>query len=529
MLSVWSCEDFLVEEPTTELTEASFFDTEENAQLAVNAMYDPLGYGEATLVGNGGHAYEFVIGDMVSDDAEKGSTSGDQAGMQHLKSFIANGSTSNVFGLWNKHYVAISRANLVLANLPNAPLSDGIKAEFEAEARFIRAYSYFVLVRVFGAVPLFEGPVSTSLINERAFTRAPQYLVYQQIVEDFQFGVDNLPQKGIKEIGRANQGAAAAYLARAIMYQLGTDNTNGHTWSEVLNITDNFIAGSYGSYALTPNYAEIFELEGENNEESIFEIQAVDNGIGPFSQGPYIGTAWTVVQNPLFMGGWGFNTPTQDLVNTYESNDPRRHATAVGIGEFAYGVEMVASERNQTGYYHRKAIADPDTWITEKGSGENIRKFRYADILLMNAEAAYHTGNNAQAIQRLTEIRERASNSTFPKGWNPANPSGYETTGFDPLDNGIIPSGGDALLQFIWDERRRELGMEQLRFWELVRTGQFVDKMESLYGFGSSILDHAVTTDHPEDANQVIVNPIPVFPIPGTETVNWGIEQNRNY
>lgn len=525
-----SCKDFLELEPTTEVTELDFFRDAENALLAVNAMYDPLGYGESSILGPGGHSYEFIIGDICSDDAEKGSTDSDQIGISQLKNFTANGGNTNINILWSKHYVAIARANLVLRNLPDSPLSESLKSEFEGEAKFIRAYSYFVLVKIFGAVPLFSSPVTPSQINDKTFTNANIYDVYSLIDSDLQFAIDNLPEKGVKELGRANKGAAAAFLARSIMYQLGTDNTNEHTWREVLDITNNFVSGQYGAYSLTANYAEIFDSFGENNSESIFEIQAVDLGIDPFSPGPYIGSEWSVFQHPQSMGGWGFNTPTTDFVNIFESNDPRRHNTALAVGEHAFGIEMETSERNKTGFYTRKAILHPDEWITEKGSGYNIRKFRYADILLMNAEAAFQEGIPSQAVARLEEIRNRASQSTFPRGFDPNDARGFTTTGFVALDNSIIPAGGQALLDFIYLERRRELGMEQLRFWDLVRTGRFSTTMSTKYSISTSIInEHAYTSSNKQSSDQVIVNPIPVFPIPALEVADWGITQNPGY
>ena len=146
----FSCSDFLVEEPTTEIAEFEFFQTAENAQLAVNAMYDPLGWGESSILGAGGHSYEFIFGDICSDDSEKGSVNGDQNGIANLKNFTATGGTSNINIMWSKHYVAIGRANLVLKNLEGSPIDEVIKTEFQAEARFIRGYSYFLLVRIFG-------------------------------------------------------------------------------------------------------------------------------------------------------------------------------------------------------------------------------------------------------------------------------------------------------------------------------------------------------------------------------------------
>ncbi len=524
------CDEFLTVEPTTEITEQEFFTDEENVRLAVNAMYDPLGYGETGNIGSNGHSYEFIIGDIVSDDSEKGSVDADQQGITQLKEFTANGGNTNINVLWSKHYVAIGRANFLINSLEPAPIDAAQKLAFEAEARFIRAYSYFVLVRIFGGVPLFNSPVTPEDINNKSFTNAPIHEIYSQIEGDLQFGIENLPDKNSSEPGRASRGAAAAYLARVILYQLGTDNTNDHTWTELFELTNNFIAGQYGSYSLLPNYALLFDSEGENNQESIFEIQAVDTGIDPFSHGPYIGSEWSVFQHPQFMGGWGFNTPTNDLVNVFESNDPRRANTAIAVGEHAFGILMEESERNKTGYYSRKAILHPDEWVTEKGSGYNIRKFRYADILLINAEAAYHSGNTTIAKERLVQIRDRASQSTFPRGFDPSDPGAFPATGFEPLSSTIIPDGGQQLLDFVYDERRREFGMEQLRFWDLVRTGRFVSVMESNYGIsGAVIRDHAITSSNTQSSNQVIVNPIPVFPIPALEVADWGISQNPGY
>lgn len=542
ILLLAGCSDYLDLEPLALQTEDLAFKDESTARLVVNSMYDPLIWGEISVLSSpSSHAYEFIFGDICSDDSEKGSTFSDQADIQRLKTFNTDGGNDNVASVWNNHFVAISRANLVLKNLSDSPLPANVKAEFEGEARFVRAYSYFLLARVYGHLPLLREPVTPEQINAQSFTREPLYRVYELIEEDLRVALDNLPQRGVREPGRANKGAAAAYLARVIMYQIGTDNTNGKSWQEVLDWTDRFIAGEFGTYALAENYAEIFEFEGENNIGSIFELQAIDNGGDNGDRnliGPGGGSEWTVFQNPQNFGGWGFNTPTADLANAYEPNDPRRPATTIAVGEFAYGQELLASERNQTGYYTRKAIIEPDQWITQKGSGANQRKFRYADILLMNAEAAYHTGDNAKAIQRLSEIRERASQSTLPKGFDPNDPSGYPRANFAPLDNNMIPSSGQALLDFIYLERRREFGMEQLRFWDLVRTGRYFDAIRNSYqdfenpdnqNFGNEVAEAAMRHTIVAEPGQVLVNPIPVFPIPVVDAEGWGIEQNPNY
>ena len=516
LIGLTACSDFLEEMPRALQSEDAAFVDETSARLVVNGMYDPIAWGESNTLTGGGHSYEFVFGDICTDDSEKGSNDADQIDIQRLKDFDTNGGNGNIVAMWNAHWVAIARANAVLKNLETSPLSDNIKASYEAEAKFIRAYSYMLLVRYYGGVPLFEEPVSTETINERAFTRASIAEIYQLVDADLEFAMNNLDPKGVNPVGVATSGAAVAYLARSYMYQIGTDNTNGRTWQQVFDLTQRFIDGDFGGYALAANYATIFEAEGENNIESIFEIQAVDNGLDAGTEGT--GVIWTVFQNPNFLGGWGFNTPTVNLAQSFEDNDPRRPATTIGIGEYAYGVEIIPNERNATGYYHRKVIIEPGTWNTEKGSSQNIRKFRYADILLMNGEAAYHLGNTSITVERIQTIRQRASNSTFPKGYDPSDPAGYQLTGFARLDNTIIPTSGTALLDFLLLERRREFGLEQLRFIDLVRTGRYGDYMAAR-GKADALTSHTIAGE----------NPIPVFPIPNVDLEDWGISQNPGY
>lgn len=545
----FSCKDVLEEEvPDYLVLEENVFKDPAQVLLAVNGMYDPISWGQNSYTSGGfSHSYEFIFGDICSDNALKGSEQPDQEGIQQLKTFTATSGNQNIIAYWNKHWAAIARANLVLKNLPTASVSEENRKIYEGEAKFIRAYAYFSLIKVFGGQPTFVSPVTGDQINARSFKRDPLYVNYKLIENDLRDASTLLPVKGTgRAAGRATSGAAAAYLARAIMYQIGTDNTNEHTWSEVLTLTEDLITGEYGVYELAPNYAEIFEFEGENNIESIFEIQAVDNGedAGKLSTG----SMWTVLQNPASFGGWGFNVPTLDLVNAYEANDPRRPSTVISVGEHAYGQELIASIRNQTNYYHRKAIAQPELWTggsgkTEKGSFQNIRKFRLADVILMNAEAAYHTGDEAIAKARLVAIRNRASASTYPKGWDSADADAYPATGFTPLDNtGIQSATGEALLDSIKLERRRELGMEATRLWDLVRWGEYQSAITNTYAdefdnantsFAATVaqdmLAHALTTTVKEAADQVIVNPIPLFPIPGFDAVGWGITQNPGY
>jgi len=529
-----SCSDFLEEEPRGLQTIDGAFKDENSARLVLNGMYDAITWGESSSNGFSGHSYEFIIGDICTDDAEKGSTDADLVDIQRLKEFNTNGANSNVTTMWGKYWVAINRANVVLQSLQNSTLSENAVRQFEGEAKFIRGYSYLQLVTIFGGVPLFEEPVGSEAINARDFSRAEIGAVYELIDADLRSAINVLPLKGNVAPGIATQGAAASYLARSIMYQIGTENRSNYDWDAVLTLTDEIIAGDYGNYRLASNYAAIWSIEGENNEESIWEIQAVDNGLESFERGPSTGSMWTVVQSPFFLGGWGFNTPTENLALSYEDNDPRRACTTIAIGEYAFGQELIAHERNKTGYYHRKAIIDPAIWNTQKGSDANIRKFRFADILLMNAEAAYHTGDLSKAVGNLETIRNRASFSTFPQGYNPDDIYGYESTGYAPLDNSVIPQNGQGLLDFIYLERRRELGMETLRFMDLVRTGRYDQRISETYTNLSDPDDSGFADRVLSSLSTVVVqgssgNPIPLFPIPTKDLEDWGLTQNSGY
>jgi len=534
LIGLHSCSDFLEEEPRGLQTIDGAFQDKSSARLVLNGMYDAITWGESSSNGFNGHSYEFIIGDICSDDAEKGSTDADQVDIQRLKEFNTNGANGNVTTLWGKYWVAINRANVVLLSLEGSKLDANVVRQFEGEAKFVRAYAYLHLVTIFGGVPRFEEPVGSEEINDRSFTRASIAEIYDLIDADLNFAKDVLPNKGDVDPGVATRGAAAAYLARSIMYQLGTENGNNYSWNDLLTVTDEIIDGDYGRYRLASNYARIWSVEGENNEESIWEIQSIDNGLSSFERGPSTGSMWTLFQSPFFMGGWGFNTPTADLAESFEANDPRRASTAMGIGEFAFGIEMVPNERNKTGYFHRKAILDPAVWNTQKGSEANLRRFRYADIILMNAEAAYHTGDAGKAISNIELIRNRASLSTFPQGYDPNDIYGYMPTGFPPLDNAVIPQSGQALLDFIYLERRRELGMETLRFMDLVRTGRYAQVIGDTYTNNSDPNDTDFANRVLSSLSTVTVagsagNPIPLFPIPTKDLEDWGISQNPGY
>jgi hypothetical protein len=240
-------------------------------------------------------------------------------------------------------------------------------------------------------------------------------------------------------------------------------------WAEALPVAEAVV--NSGEYQLVADYSSIFTVAGENNSESIFEIQYMTASNGNW--GDYReGTLTNVFQRARGeFGGYGFNLPTQNFVDEFEPGDPRLSATIFKEGDVMgdRGVFTPAKTGFDHKYYSKKYFSNKsETAITgdpNVNGGSNDRVIRYSDILLLHAEAAYMTGNEAKARASLNTVRARARNG----------------------NNGILPNvtaSGDALLAAIWHERRVELGLEGHRFFDLVRQKRAGKVMRALgYNF----------------------------------------------
>jgi starch-binding outer membrane protein, SusD/RagB family len=535
------CSDFLDLTPQGSENSANYFNSAENGVYAVNGIYDMLQLDEGAGPDGQwmGHHHDFFIGDLISDDSEKGSNAGDYAALRWLIGGEGIATMAEATNYWIHGFWGVSRANYVLENLPKVSWDPQLRDRLTGEALFLRAYFYWYLVRMYGGVPLFTSSVKPSDFGK--VKRASVNECYTQIAKDLLEAAELLPEKSQyanSEMGRATKGAAKALLARVYMYQIGTDIANTTTWQQVYDLTDEVIKS--GEYLLVANYAKLQETEFKNNEESVFEIQM---GVGASTTAPgSIGTNFYNFQgNRKDDSGWGFNNPTIDLYNAFETGDPRLSCTVYGAtynNGVLYGAKRKYDRAEQgTDWLNRKA-ALPEKPAQAKASDRNIRIIRYADVLLMHAEAAYQLGKEGEARTYLNEIRKRARNSSYCMGYAEgkmdftAGPS--STTGLLPDVN----ASGTALLQAIWKERRVELAMEQLRFYDLIRTGRFIDVMEqekdlkraegesyeSLFrytGIRANLLSKCF--DGPNG------NKVYVLPIPATEVQAWGIEQNKGY
>lgn len=454
ILVTTSCnKSFLDVEPQGQLTEVQALSDPGAAEKMVGGVYSTLYFGgfDITTVG-----FLYVVAtDIASDDADKGSTPTDFGPALEIDNFTMGPNNFVFNNLWNGHYTAIARANRAIDILEKSTFEPAVKNRLLGEVRFLRGLYYFNLVRMFGKVPkLIRVPDPSEGNNDEFQTRAEVADIYQVITDDLQFAADNLPLKGATPVGRATKGAAQSYLAKVYLYlknyQKAYDLSN-----EVINSN---------LYSLVPNYSLIFRekpeggVGGNNNSESIFEVQtgvnAGENAVSLlFSNG----------QGPRGRGGWndlgfGFNNPSSDLANAYEPGDTRRSATIIFItptlpanspgtvlwdGFRIPSQDSVENARYSYKAYHSPLKESPQVSNNKDSKPKNIRLMRYAEVLLINAEAAANLGNVGDATTRLNLVRTRANL---------------------PASVGTIDN--------IWKERRVELAMEQDRFFDLVRQGR---------------------------------------------------------
>ena len=442
------------------------------AQDYVTATYSSLLY-----IDYGGgwdydtHGVSFIAAtNIMSDDADKGSYAADQPGINDLDNFTETSSNAFATALWGGYYVGIARANNALNALAVAPLDSATVRQLRGEMLFIRGYYYFNLVRFFGGVPIVtyvpNGP-RAAVSDTTLETRASVSDVYNKvIIPDLTYAINNLPLKNQAVVGRITQGAAQTLLAKIYMYLASTNGNNVNYWQRVTNLTDSVI--NSGQYSLVADYSSIWKQTGDNNAESIFEIETgqysgTDCGIPLYSemQGPRNnGGNWS---NPSFPDptgdrGWGFCTPTQNLVDAYEPGDLRKAATIIScnLGSFTGNADTlwdgyIIPIGTQSQYYNYKAYHSEklESYYNNRDHEEkNVHLLRYAEVLLMDAEAALYTGGDASTPLNL--VRARAG----------------------------LPAV-TATQATIWQERRIELAMEHDRFFDIVRQGRAAQVMQA--------------------------------------------------
>ena len=431
---------------TLVVKEDSTYIDPENAQKFVNACYNQLlQWDETTFSWTG-------MSSITSDDADKGSDPGDLGTDKDQMDNLTYSPTSlSITEVWGANYNGVTYCNQAIDKVPKYNIPDDLKNRLIGEAHFLRAYYYFNLVRCYGDIPLVDKIIDANNPSdlEIVATRAPKANVYDLIVSDLTSAMNVLPTKeqyDAKDLGRATKGAAAGMLAKVNMYM--------KKWDVVLNLTDQIINGQLGTYGLVDDYAKIWREEGENSVESLFEIQG--RGLTPAAgvQGYFTtqGVRGSIKypDNTAALGGWGFNTPTEDLESAYEPNDVRKAATIMYRGETLWDSATIQNSVSNPRYNYKAYVSkrletfNGGDWESNK----NVRILRMGEIYLLNAEAANELGNTSKAQGSLNAVRHRA---------------GLGDT---------QASNQNDLRDAIWRERRVELAMEHDRFFDLVRQGR---------------------------------------------------------
>ncbi|MDQ3845591.1 MAG: RagB/SusD family nutrient uptake outer membrane protein [Bacteroidota bacterium] len=471
-LACWSiigCKKTLEKTPLAQIEEANAYVSADDARRAVTAAYAPTAGNNwcCTYIQPG--YMHWVLGNVASDDTEKGGESGsDQLYAQQVSLFNIPSDNDATRFAWQVEYVGIRRTNLVLDKVSKIEMDAALRNRYLAEAKFLRAWYYFNLVRTFGDVPL----ILSSEITTFDMVRTPKQEVYNQIIKDLTEAESVLPERSgyaAADHGRATKGAAQAYLGKVYLYL--KNYLKAEEW--FLKVLPPPV-GTSTQYELDPDYLGMFfrgdqntnlrngtrplTSAGELSKEHIFQVKFVNDAGASPANNNNIGTTF----GSRARNGWGFNLPTQDFVNEFEPGDPRLGHTVYKNGDIMPEGETANVGNSTTGYLTKKYYVPRPEFINGSiQAGRDDIYMRVGKAMLWYAEAANENGNTAAALKALNEVRRRARET----GPNRAN---VQLTVLPP----VTETNKDALRQLIWHEQRVEFGQEYERFFELVRQGR---------------------------------------------------------
>jgi hypothetical protein len=506
-LSIASCKkDFLNLSPQDQVSEANFYKTEDQFRQALASTYVTL-----RAVFN----EDFYMSEMRSDNTDYDyypvNVGTAYVYREYIHDWTDDANDSYEDDEYRYFYVGISRCNTILDKLPAATaVSASAKSEIQGEAEFLRAFYYFRAVRYFGGVPLSLHEVTTA--DQAFIPRASADQVYNQIIADASDAISKLPTvafaKG-QQTGAATKGAATMLLADVYMTQ------KNYAKAEALLTT---LPGM--GYSLLPSYAAVFSTANKNSAESIFEVQYMAGASGgqqsnfiylflPRTSDTKLITGG-ITTNTTSTGGW--NTPTQDLINAYEPGDTRLDAS-IGVAEGAYNssdVMTISAYKSIVNYtpaagkvgraFDKKVL---NAVTTANNTDDDWPVYRYADALLLLAEAQNEQGKSALALTSLNKVRQRA---------------------FGNNTHDITITDQTLLRVIIAHERRVEMAFEDHRWFDLLRTGTAIDIMKA---FATQIKQ--IHTYLP--ANAYDVEPYRLlYPIPFSQIqLNTQLKQNPGY
>ena len=502
------CDDYVDLVPVAPNSE-NFFNSEEEYEEALIGVYDML---QTTI-------YNVMVGHTASDDiiAAGDPNTYDQPTLQRIDKMIHSPSDNDQIQLiWQLMYAGYNRANYVLEFKDNFEFNG--KEDVIAQVYFLRAHFIFELTKFFGDVPLFiEERNGMNRIANTRILFGDQYNInrigsvndiYTMLEEDLKEAIPALPlTRPSDQVYKITRGTAQALLGKIYLYHKNY-NEAANQFNEVINS---------GAYALLTGsaYQNLFTLSGENSSESVFEVQYTGvlgnnwdclhcntGNYMPQSNGPR-----SPFNDSTYKEGWGINIFSKYLYQLYQPFDVRRNVTVFAPANGTYGIS-----RENSGYYNKKYLVrkDEPTVSSDPVSYQNnYRVIRYADVLLMAAEAEAQIGG-PNAANYLNQVRERA---------------------FQNSSRNYPYNGENNLLEAIYRERRLELAGEGHRFFDLVRTG----KAEEAFRAYNNAIDNEALSDEEKTRRKInfTIGKNEVFPIPQDEinlanaNDSWG--QNPGY
>ena len=443
LVATVSCSDFLnIRQEATMPSSGMDYTKTDNIFLPVSAAYASMRLSE-------GWAQNYVgVMEIVSDDADKGSSESDGPTVGQLDNFTYGPDNNNVEAMWNYFYNISSAANYAIESMDlfeeaitSEQGTQQVK-ECRGEAKIIRAYAYFNLVRLFGTVPIIDRSMSSSELANMKVSTVEQ--VYTFIYNDLDDAIAIVPYSFNDYKGRYNKYTAMALKAKVALYR--------KDWNETARLTDLIIAS--GKYSLMNRFKDAFNVENEYGAESLMEIGSSDLGQTNGDVMPlcYYGFIQGPRGNKEPFQGWGYKVPSQALLDFFDARGDaiRKSVTVLVRGETTPEGDLVSD--NCTNPYYNGKVYVPCSTNTRSFNAyaldHNMRIIRYADVLLMFAEAVANgttvtLTSGYTADKALNEVRKRAGLADV-----------------------------SATLDNIYDERRAELALEENRFFDLVRWGK---------------------------------------------------------
>jgi hypothetical protein len=469
--SVSSCEDFLDKAPLDTIgTESEL--TATDAIALVNAAYQPLQWPKI-------YNMRIWTTDIIAGNSNVGADGGiDGIETVDLANFAATSTNGAALDIWRGPYPGILRCNLVLQRLPSIDMDDALRTRIMGEAYFLRAHYYFILVRIFGDVPLQTEPlVAGSDLNQ---ARTPKAQVYEQIISDCENAIEMLPVKSeysSTDLGRACKEAAEAQLAKVYM-TLGTD------YQKVVDLCQSIEDLGYNLSSM--NYADNFNPLIDNGAESLFEIQysgSTDYDFwGNDCQASWLSTYMGPRNSGWVGGSWGWQHVTKEFVDSYEAGDLRKDVTILYEGCPQFDGKDYDPSWSLTGYNVRKFLVPKSISAEYNTNPSNFVVYRFADVLLMKAEALNELGETQKAQTPLNIVRKRAGL--------------HDITTTDKAE----------MKEKIIHERRMELAFEGHRWFDLIR----IDNGDYAINFFKSIGKTNATKDrllYPIPQEEIDANP----------------------